>query len=268
MLLFAVFSLQLVLSGCANTGKIRYIGRASGVTKNEVTTSMATKPQLHYRKRFTFLMAWNGIPIGSVVAEIGDIIRYRGRDVYVVTLITRSNKFLSKIYKVEDKYISYVDTETMTSRRYEADRKEGNYRKHVIVEYDFDKNEAIYTNLTDGSVKRCAIEKDVQDPLSATFYFMTVPVKVDDEIRITVNLNEKNYKVFGKVESLNLIKLPGLGSFPAFRIRPYAILGNERFKKGRGWLYVIADKRRYPLYGVVLIPFGKVTSTLAKVEDI
>ena len=259
---------MLCVSGCANTGKVSSLKKLTGTSREEVAQSMSIKPPFQAGKRFTYLMAWNGIPIGSVVAEIGDIINYRGRDVYVLTLITRSNKFLSKIYNVEDKFTSYLDVETITSRRYEADRKEGTYRKHVIVEYDFARNEAIYTNLTDGSVKRCSIEKNVQDPLSAMCYFMAMPVELGDQISITVNLNEKNYKLYGKVESVNLIELPKLGSFPAFMIRPYAVLNNKRFKKGRGWMYFMVDEKRYPLYGVVLIPFGKVTSTLHKIEDV
>ena len=220
------------------------------------------------RKRLTYLMAWNGIPVGSIIAESGDSIDYKGHDVYIMKLVTRSNKFLSKIYNVEDTYTSYVDARTMTSRRYEADRKEGNYRKHVIVEYDFSNMEAIYTNLTDGSVKTCAITENVQDPLSAICYFMTLPVSLGNKINITINLNEKNYELFAEVESLDCVKLPQLGLFPAFKIRPYAELKNKRVKKGKAWVYIAADMTKYPLYGVVLIPFGKVTATLKKVEDI
>lgn len=263
-----IIVIMLGAAGCANIGTIRPLVQAGDISGEKVAASMSVKPRFLSRKKFTYLMAWNSIPIGSIVAEVGEVRKYRGRDVYIVTLVTRSNKFLSKIYNVEDTYTSYVDAETMTSRRYEADRKEGNYRKHVIVEYDFGKNEAIYTNLTDGSVKRCKIEKNAQDPLSAMCYFMALPVSLDDKISMTVNLNEKNYKLYGQVESVDVVKLPVLGSFPAFRIRPYAVLGNERVKKGRGWMYFMADEKRYPLYGVVWIPFGRVTSTLSGVEDI
>jgi hypothetical protein len=96
---------------------------------------------------------------------------------------------------------------------------------------------------------------------------MTLPVKLDDEINITVNLNEKNYELFGKIESVDLIRLPRLGSFPAFKVRPYALLKGERYKKGSGWMYFMVDKKRYPIYGVVWIPFGRVTSTLVSMEE-
>ena len=262
--LYSVFSLL----GCANTGTIKPVGTAKDLSLEDALSSMAAKPRFHTRKRLTYLMAWNGIPVGRVIAESGDVIKYRGRDVHVMTVVTESNEFLSKIYRVEDKYTSYVDAETITSRWYEADRREGNYRKHLVVEYDFDKMEAIYTNLRDGSVKRCPIEENVQDPVSAICYFMTMPVRPGEMVGITVNLNEKNYKLYGKVGKVEVVRLPGMGSRAAFEIRPYAKLEGKMVKKGRAWMYFSADENRYPVYGVVLIPFGKVTATLRSIEDI
>ncbi len=264
LFLFAVF----LSSGCANTGAVISLKSDKNISEEKVINAISDEVKFHTRKRFIFLMAWNGIPVGTITAESGDMKRYKGRDVYVAKLVTESNKFLSKIYRVEDTYTSYIDAETNSSVRYEADRKEGNYRKHVVVEYDFVSMEAIYTNLTDGSVKRCSINKDVQDPLSTICYFMTLPLTPGQVIKLTVNLNEKNYNVQGKVENIRLIKLPRLGTFPAFKIRPYVSLGGKAVKKGKAWLYFAADETRYPLYGVVKIPFGKVTATLREVTTL
>lgn len=260
--------LLFLTAGCASTGAVKTISSTGDVTEETVAKAIQEVPDVQVKKRLIYLMAWNNIPVGRIIAESGEIIEYKGRKAHKVTLLTESNKFLSKIYRVEDKYTSYIDTESMTSLHYEADRKEGNYRKHLVVEYDFEGMEAVYTNLTDGSVKRCSIETNVQDPLSTVFYFMALPLKVGEEVAITVNLNEKNYKLFGKVEDISMIKLRDLGEIPAFKIRPYAEVSGKRVKKGRVWMYFAADKRRFPLYGVVSIPFGKVTATLRSVEDI
>ncbi len=256
------------MSGCASTGVVRSIKAAGEISEEEIIDLMSAKIlEFHVGKRFIFLIAWNRIPMGRIIAEIPEIKEYKGRDVYVVRIVTESNDFLSKIYRVEDTYTSYVDVENMTSRRYEADRKEGNYRKHLVVEYDFNKYEAIYTNLVDGSVKRCTIEDNVQDPVSAICYFMTIPVKPGDEIGITINLNEKNYKLFGKVGRAEMLKLSRIGEWPAFKIRPYAELDKKRVEKGKVWMYFSADKNRYPLQATVLIPFGKVTAVLRSIES-
>lgn len=257
-----------VLSGCANTGTVKKLDASDGDAEKEALQMVSARSGMAEGKRFIYLMAWNKIPVGRIVAEISRPQAYKGYDVYVVTLVTESNKFLSRIYRVEDTYTSYVDTRTITSRGFEADRKEGNYRKHVIVEYDFEAMEATYTNLTDGSVKNCPIDPNVQDPVSAMCYFMTLPIRKGEMVGITINLNEKNYELFGKVEDLGIVKLSELGSFPAFRVRPYAELKGERVRKGSAWMYFLATDSRYPLYGGVRIPFGRVTATLRAVEDI
>jgi len=265
-ILIIIFS--FIFCGCASTGKIKSFSREKDISQEKSVKTISKTPVFFTGKRFTYAIAWNGIPVGQITAEIGDIKEYRGDDVYPVLLKTKSNKFLSKIYRVEDIYTSYISVSEMMSRRYEADRKEGNYRKHVIVEYDYEDRKATYTNLTDGSVKYCEIKDNVQDPVSAMCYFMSLPVNLNDKINITVNLNEKNYELYGKIESLDVIKLPDLGSSPAFRVRPYAVLDGEHVKKGRGYMYFAASRKRYPIYGVLWIPFGKVTATLRAVENI
>lgn len=222
----------------------------------------------HVRKRLVFNLAWNGIPVGSVTAESGDISVYAGREIYTLKLVTESNKFLSSIYRVEDTYISYIDKETMSSLRYEANRKEGRYRKHVIVEYDFNKMEAVYTSITDGSVKTCSIYKDPQDPVSAICFFLTLPIISGQKVDIIVNLNEKNYMVAVTAGDVKRISVPALGMVESLKVTPKTTLEGVEVKKGKAWAYISTDENRYPVYGVVRIPFGIVTATLVKVEQI
>ena len=254
--------------GCANIGKIKTINKSDTILKEKVVKAMDVRSKFKVNTRFTYLMAWNGIGVGRIIGESQGIITYKGKEAYVFSITTESNEFLSKIYRVEDTYTSYIDVETMTSLRYEANRKEGAYRKHVVVEYDFDKMEAEYTNLTDGSVKKCKIMDNVQDPVSAICYFMTIPISFGEKVSLIVNLNEKNYKVFGSPEEIKIISIKNMGEYPSFRIRPYIELKNEELKKGKAWIYFSADENRYPLYGVVKIPFGKVTATLNRIENL
>jgi len=222
----------------------------------------------HSGKRLVFRIAWNGIPVGYVTAESGDVFVYRNREVYTLKLVTESNKFLSTIYRVEDTFISYVATDTMSSMRYEADRKEGRYRKHVIVEYDFENMEAVYTSVTDGSIKRSPIYEDPHDLVSAICYFMTLPVRSGDSLDIVLNLNEKNYIVNVNAGEMKKIKVPALGVRDGLRVTPVAKLDGVEVAKGKAWAYVSADEDGYPLYGAVRIPFGTVTATLVRVESL
>ncbi|MDD5488054.1 MAG: DUF3108 domain-containing protein [Candidatus Omnitrophica bacterium] len=257
-----------LLAGCVSTGGISGINRHKGISEKQAFSDISVETPFPVDKKFTYLVAWNGIPVGRVMAWTEGVMTYMDREVLVIKLVTESNEFLSKIYRVEDVYISYVDKTDFISARYEADRKEGSYRKHVIVEYDMKALTAVYTNLTDGSVKECPIREKVQDPLSLICYFMTRPVQAGEKVSFSLNLNEKNYDVLAEVEKIEVVTLPHGEAVPAFRIRPYVELDGKRYEKGRAWGYVSADSRRYPLYGIVKIPFGKVTASLVSVEDV
>ena len=270
--LFVIISALLFASSWILPGAVISFADSEEVSpsKDEATVEsvVSSLQSFHVRKRLVYNLAWNGIPVGSVTVESGDISNYLGRKVYNLKLVTESNKFLSSIYRVEDTYTSRIDTDTMSSLRYEANRKEGRYRKHVIVEYDFDNMEAVYTSITDGSVKRCSIYKNPHDLVSAICYFLTYPIRVGEDVDIVVNLNEKNYTVCVSVGEKKMIRVPALGRKESFKVMPRVALNGVEYTRGRVWGYVSADENQYPLYGVVRIPFGIVTAILVKVEDI
>ncbi|HNX91276.1 MAG TPA: DUF3108 domain-containing protein [Candidatus Omnitrophota bacterium] len=268
---------EVIRNDTSPTSAVPSVSATTGITvKSEVATQTVKTPPVigpknpvtKKGKRLIYIVAWNGIPVGRVIAEILPAIEYEGRMVRVLKVRTESNEFLSRIYRVDDVYLSYFDEEKLISRYYEADRKEGFYRKHVVVTYDMKSLRARYHNHTDGSVKYCDIKEKVQDPLSVIYYFMNIPVKLDDNINVTINLNEKNYELFGKIESVDILTLPKIGDISAYKVRPYAVLNGQRYRRGYAYIYFSVGKERYPVYCVAWIPFGKVTGTLLSVEEI
>jgi hypothetical protein len=270
--LCSIISLLLLVPGCARTAVVLPVeykqAEHTGTAGTDHIVPDLHRASFHVKKKLVYGLAWNGIPVGYVTVESGDISRYEGTEVYNLKLVAESNKFLSRIYRVEDTYISYIDVRTMSSLRHEADRKEGRYRKHIIVEYDTENLEAVYTSLTNGSVNKSPITKYPQDPLSAVCYFMTCPLKTGETVNITVNLNEKNYDVDVSIGEKQMVRVPAFDERLCFKATPRVELGGKEVTKGRAWGYVSADSDRYPVYGVVRIPFGKVTATLVKVENI
>ncbi|MCQ9207158.1 MAG: DUF3108 domain-containing protein [Omnitrophica bacterium] len=256
----------MLVSGCAGTAKIRRPS-VSEVSAGKVALPTAS---LTVGEKFTFLVAWKGIPVGRATATVESLMNFKEYEVYKVVVTAKTNKFLSKLFRVEDTFTSYVDKEKLISRHYEAIIREGRYKKDLVVDYDLDRGIAINTNLLDGTVKESPIEKDVHDPISAAYSLRTMPIKVGDEVRMTVNLNEKNYKVIADVEKAARIDLPKVGEFGAFLIRPYVILEGKRQKRGKAWGYLSTDKKRLAAYiavRVLEIPWiGEVTATLEKVE--
>ena len=264
-----------LLSGCA-TG---YSLRTTSVLKPETGQRVHSKEiqiktppkKLTLGEKLTYQVRWLGIPVGTIVAstapQLGQI---NGRSAYKVKVVVRTNDFCSKIYKIEDEFVSYIDAETMTTLRHEVYRREGRYRKDAITDFNQQEHMAHFENFLDKSKKTFKISENTQDTLSACYYFRILKLKLDDRIKYFVVNNEQNYELFGVIEDKKFINIKNLGDFESFFIQPYAkVLGGEKVKKGKVSGYFSADEERLPLLAIVEAPmFTKVTATLAGIERI
>ena len=264
--IFTLLVLSVFVTGCAGMAKISQ----SRIREPLLTEIAEPAARFTVGEKFTFIAAWKGIHVGTATATVSELTDYKGYEVYKIVVVAKTTEFLSKLFRVEDTFVSYMDKDKLISRGFEATIREGRYKKDLVVDYDLEKNIAIYKNLKDGTVKTCPVEENVQDPISAAYFLRAAPLKVGDSVQVTVNLNEKNYEIFANIEKRSCITIPGMDTFDAFLVRPYVKLEGKRQKKGTAWGYLSSDNRRIALYMVVRvleIPWiGNVTATLAKIE--
>ena len=214
----------------------------------------------------TFDLRWIGIPVGTVTMSIKGIRKINDRDAYVLEAAFASNKFLSSIYKVDDRFVSYMDVEKLYTLRQEVYRKEGSYRKDAITDFDQINHKAHFKNWIDKSEKVIDIPEGVQDTLSACYYFMLLPLKVGDRMDYYVYNSETTYQLIGVVEEKIFIKTAALGLKESFRMQPYVRLGGEKVQKGDLSAYFSCDKRRLPLMGKIKgVIFTEAVFTLSKI---
>lgn len=219
-----------------------------------------------YEKLF-YTVRWLGIQVGTITASIKGIKEINGRKAYELEVIAKTNAFCSAIYRIDDKFISYVDVQYFYTVRHEVYRREGRYKKDAITDFDNDSKKAYFKNLIDKSEKIFDIPYGVQDTLSACYYFRLLPVQIGKKIEYAVYNNEKVYQLFGIIESKGYIRLPRVGKKPAFYIQPYAQIEGEQVKKGKASGYFSVDSKRLPLLAVVQAPmFTEVTASLDTIE--
>ena len=223
--------------------------------------------RLPENETLTFRVQWLGMAAGNITASIKGIKNINGRDAYVLEAIFKSSGFLSAVYKIEDRFVSYLDIEKLYTLRHEVYRREGKFKKDAITEFDQERHKAKFKNFVDNSEKNFDIPANVQDTLSALYYFMLIPLKGGEKAEFAVSSNEANYQLFGMVESRAFIKTPGVGEKRAFLIQPYARLKGEKVEKGNLKAYFSCEKRRLPLLAILQGPvFTEVTLVLEKVE--
>ena len=214
----------------------------------------------------TFNLRWIGIPVGTVTMAVKGIRKINDRDAYVLEAAFESNRFLSSIYKIDDRFVSYMDVEKLYTLRQEVYRREGSYRKDAITDFDQINHKAHFKNWVDKSEKVIDIPEGVQDTLSACYYFMLLPLKVGDRIDYYVYNSEQTYQLIGVVDEKVFIKTEVLGLKESFRMQPYVRQEGKKVQKGDLSAYFSCDKRRVPLMGKIRgVIFTEAVFTLSKI---
>lgn len=224
-------------------------------------------PGLPEQEKLIYKITWLGIPVGTATACINGIKMINGRYAYELEITARTNAFCSKIYKVEDRYVSYMDIKEFYTLRHEVYRREGRYKKDAVTDFDQINHKAYYKHLLGGSEKVVDIPPGVQDPVSMAYYFRLVPLKVGDMKKFSVYNNESVYQLYGMIDKKVVQKFPYGGVREAFHLQPYARLKGELVKKGTARGYFSCDKKQLPLLAVIKGPvFTRVIGYLAKEE--
>jgi hypothetical protein len=268
--IYAVFCI-LFICGCATSQvskRTTILDEKGEKKKVEDIVIEKPEPKLPEYEKLTYQVRWLGLPVGTITASINGIKQIQGRDAYELEVKAKTDGFVEAIYKVDDRFVSYLDVENLYTLRHEVYRREGRYKKDAVTDFDQVNHKAHFKNFLDGSEKDFDIPPGVQDTLSAAYYFRTLSVDVGDKIEYKVCNNESNYELFGMVESKEFIRVPKLGVKEVFHIQPYAKLKGEEVKKGKASGYFSCDKERLPLMAVVQAPlFTEVSVSLYKIED-
>lgn len=260
--------LFLFLAGCATSRSLQQQPQFIEQIQDAVELASAScLKELPASERLTYTIKWLGMPVGTLTSCIKGRKQINGKDVYILEALFKTNSFCSKIFPVNDRYVSYVDKDNLRTLRHEVYRREGKYKKDAVTVFDHAKGKAYFRNLLDKTEKVFDIPEGVQDFLSAQYFFRSLQLKVGDKIRYTVSTNEKNYQVVVMVKSQSAIRLGALGNKKALLIQPFVVQKGEELKGGSARGYYSLEGSRPLLGAIVTAPvFTKITAFLSKVE--
>ena len=100
--------LVMVIAACVNW---LCLDQTCATFASEVYFEKSLDARLPEYERLTYNVKWLGLPVGNIWASIKGIEKIRGRDAYVLEVVVKTNRFCSAIYKIEDRYVSYLDAE-------------------------------------------------------------------------------------------------------------------------------------------------------------
>jgi len=169
--------------------------------------------------------------------------RFNNRPVYHVVGTGSSNPSYDWIFKVRDRYESYIDTATMQPLKFIRDISEGGFKKYENITFNKQTNTAVTTN---GVFK---VPVCVQDVLSSIYYARNIDFskyKIDDKIPFTMFLDNEVFNLYIKYQGREVIKTK-YGKFNSIKFKPLLVKGTL-FQGGEHMtVWVSDDPNRIPL---------------------
>ncbi|RYY56714.1 MAG: DUF3108 domain-containing protein [Chitinophagaceae bacterium] len=187
-----------------------------------------------------------------------------GRPVFHIVGEGKTNSSYDILYKVRDKYESYIDTSTMQTLKFVRNVNEGGHKIYQNVSFNKTANTAV---TTDGVFK---VPACVQDVVSAVFYARNIDfskLRVNDKITFSMFLDNEIFNMYIRYLGKETIKTR-FGKFNAIKFKPLLIKGTI-FEGGENMtVWVSDDANHVPVRIESPIAVGKVKIDLMGYENL
>lgn len=199
-------------------------------------------------EKLTFRLKWCFVPAGKAVLEVLPTETVNGVLAYHFVLTVQSNAFVDTFYKVRDRIDAYTDIKMTRSILYMKKQKEGRTKRDIIVNFDWEKKEAQYSNF--GNKREpISLLPGSFDPLSIFYYSRLLELKENAKIKGPVTDGKKCVMGNARVVKREEIKVAGK-KYDTYLLEPQLKhIGGvfEKSKNAKIKIWVTADKKRIPV---------------------
>ncbi len=197
-------------------------------------------------EQLTFTVFYNvaGVFVNAGTANFTNTLeRLSGKTVYHIVGDGKTNPSYDWIYKVRDRYETYIDTNTLQPLKFIRNVNEGGYKKYENITFNRTANTAVTTKGV-FSVPSC-----VQDVVSAIYYARNVNFdryKPGDRIPFTMFLDNEVYNMYIRYLGKEDIKTK-YGKFRAIKFKPLLIKGTIFEGGEKMTVWVSDDENKIPV---------------------
>jgi hypothetical protein len=214
---------------------------------------------------YTVYYAVAGIYVNAGTATFTNTLEtLNNKPVFHIVGEGKTNSSYDWIYKVRDKYETYIDTSTMQALKFVRNVNEGGYKKYQNITFNKTANTAV-TN--DGVFK---VPACIQDVVSAVFYARNIDfskLNPDDKIAFSMFLDNEVFNMYIRYVGKETIKTK-YGKFKAIKFKPLLIKGTI-FEGGEQMtVWVTDDDNHIPVRIESPIVVGKVKIDMMEYENI
>jgi len=215
-------------------------------------------------EKLTFDVKYGFVTAGIATFYIPRNKRISGRDVYHITFEVNTVPSFDWIFKVRDRYETYLDVEGLFPWRFEQHIREGSYSRDFSAFFDQRKGKA---KTSEGEY---AIPKYVNDIVSALFFVRTFDyskLKVDDRVNLKNFYKDKVYDLDVKYHGKETVEVP-TGKFDCIVVEPLVQEGGLFKSEGSILVWMTDDTLKLPVKVKTKVIIGSIDGDLTAYEGL
>jgi hypothetical protein len=209
-------------------------------------------------ERLVFDVNYGVVTAGEAVMAIPSYDTVAGRQCYRVEFTVNSLASFSWIYKVEDRYLTFIDVDAIIPWKFEQHIREGGYRRDFIAEFDQVRHVA---KTTEGEYQ---IPPAVHDIMSA-FYFARLmdfsSAKPGDIFPLYNFYKDRSHELGVKFLGRAELEVEA-GTFRTIVVEPLVKEGGLFKSEGRIVVWLTDDERRIPVRVNTKVVIGSIDTEL------
>ncbi len=209
-------------------------------------------------EKLTFDVNYGFITAGVAEYNIPKVMKLAGRDVYQITFGVNTVSTFDALYKVRDRYETYLDVEGLFPWRFEQHIREGGYSRDFSAFFDQRKGKA---RTSEGAY---IIPKYVNDIVSAFYYARTVDfskMKKGESVHLENFYKDKTYPLDVVYKGRETVSVKA-GTFDCIILEPEIKEGGLFKSEGNVVIWLSNDACRIPVKVKTKIIIGSIDAEL------
>ncbi len=218
-------------------------------------------------EKLTFELKWEFIKAGTAVLEVMPMTEVNGIPARHFLLTVKSTSFIDTFYMVRDTIEAFTDGGMTRSLLYKKRQQEGKHRRDIIVRFDWENEEAHYTNFGKPG-KPVKVLPGTFDPFSIFYAFRMCNLKENLELDASVSDGKKCVVGRAKVLKRELITIND-HSYDTLLVEPDLKDVGGVFKKSKNaklQIWVSNDSRKLPVRIASSVVVGEFVADLVSVD--
>jgi hypothetical protein len=209
-------------------------------------------------ERLVFDVNYGFITAGEAVMSIPAYDSVAGRKCYRVEFTVNSLQSFSWVYRVEDRYVTFIDEETIAPWKFEQHVREGTYKRDFVAEFD---QVHLVARTTEGTHP---IPQYVHDIMSAFYYTRTIDftgMKVGDILTLYNFYKDTTHELSVKFLGRQELEVEA-GTFNTIVVEPLVKEGGLFKSEGRIVVWLTDDERKMPVRVNTKVIIGSIDTEL------